>query len=894
MKYGIQDPNADSTSSDGPSTSRKKSLELLTKNNRDKSNRESQGGKDASDRKDLRDRESQSRSDVRDRESRSIRDASDRKSRERKDVSDKESRYKRDASERKDTREQESQDRSNAIDGKLQSKRATSDRKSHNRTDVVDRESRVKRDTGNRVSLARIEVRDRNRKLPELQLPDRKSGKAGDKVLRRDRSKSRQRDYRSSRRGEDRSPRRDNDNSSVATDLRIELTQGCSTISRNPCLPGRDRSPMSDRLTNEVLPGDDNPFLVRVLDQTEDETLGKQISNTGDSVQYAEMDPSWNYPINRSRFSNNINDFKSTFDTFSTNSYSSDDFSREEGRRMVMRDENIFSRRGDPGISPQKRKILERLSSESPDIIALDDGDQKVESKRCRLDQSMEPVADDEFTDHDVKVVTSKLDMEIHDLGRDSMSNIKEPADIERLNEMELPDKSNRLNETGLLDKSDRFNDLGLPDRSEFLQLSQHNVLQDFCPLHPERDSLTVRAGDIVTFIQLSEFSQDFGCFRNAVDLVGFLPLNHVNKIILKFECPYCDRLTEFYEEQSYLDHLSLDHFWTRLSSFLSTTSPHNCPLRSCNFEAVSFHDLLLHYGSIPHRKVGSLVLDSVGERVRIVRQQTVHCTPRTESVSTQVDNPTDESRSSMVQQPVVSELEIKLAASTQRISELEEDLYLERRGNGGDHVDEKGLKIEELRKELANIQTSLQDKNKVLEQKVVDQKNFIKKLTAESMDLSNTIRTMHENKNQQRGTPFSTEHQKAAGDGVLQQKVHMLEQKCKNQKIELTRLNQIQSDVKFPPSIKQLQAKLAKQHAVNIEKGEENKALTEQIVYLQSQLQEARDSSERQDKDKAAAHEDHEAVARLKRTVASQKKMLELKQQEINIMRDQNTALDL
>jgi len=888
MKYGIQDQSADSTSSDGPSTSRKKPFELYTRKNRDISNRESQTGKDGSHSESRDKRGAIHRKDANNRESHSINDVSDRKSRERLDISDRELRDRRDPSDRKDPRERESTGRNNAVDREVRIISDTNDRKSQDRK-------------------VRREVRDRNRKLPDLQLTDRKSDEAGDQ--------SGQRDYWASRRGEDRSPRRDNDNSSVATDLRIQLTQDCSTLSRNSCLPGRDRSPSSDKLTiHEVLPGDDNPFKVRILDQTEDETLGEQNSYTSNSVQYADVNPVWNNPINHLRFSNNMNDFQSTFDTQSiAKSYSSDGFPREEERSMVTRDEDIFSRRRDPGLSPQKRNMLERSSSESPDIITLDDGDQEVESKRRRLDQSMEPVMDEEFTDPDVEIVTSRLDMDRLDTGRDSLENVEEPAGIERLNEMGLPHKSNRFYEMGLLDKSSRFNEmrlpgksdrfieLGLPDKSEFLQLSQHSVLQDFCPSHPEMDSLTVRAGDIVTFIRLSEFSQDFGCFRNAVDVIGFLPLNHVNKIILKFECPYCDRLTEFYEEQSYLDHLSLDHFWTRLSSFLSTSPPHNCPLRSCNFESVSFHDLVLHYGSMPHRKVGALVLDSVGERVRIVRQQAnirqpaVHCTPRTESVSTQVDNPPDESNSSQVQQPVVvSELEIKLAASTQRISELEEDLYLERRGKEGADVDEKGLKIEELRQELAKIQTSLQDKNKVLEQKVVDQKNFIKKLTAESMDLSNTIRMMHENQSQQRGKSSSTENITALGHGVLQQKVHMLEQKCKNQKLELTRLNQIQSDVKFPPSIEQLQAKLAKQQKVNVEKGEETKALTEQIVNLQDQLKEARDSAEKQDKEKAAALEDHEAVQRLKRTVASQKKMLELKQQEINIMRDQNAALDL
>ena len=181
-------------------------------------------------------------------------------------------RDRRDPSDRKDPRERESTGRNNAVDREVRIISDTNDRKSQDRK-------------------VRREVRDRNRKLPDLQLTDRKSDEAGDQ--------SGQRDYWASRRGEDRSPRRDNDNSSVATDLRIQLTQDCSTLSRNSCLPGRDRSPGSDKLTiHEVLPGDDNPFKVRILDQTEDETLGEQNSYTSNSVQYADVNPVWNNPIN--------------------------------------------------------------------------------------------------------------------------------------------------------------------------------------------------------------------------------------------------------------------------------------------------------------------------------------------------------------------------------------------------------------------------------------------------------------------------------------------------------------------------------------------------------------------------------------------------------------------
>ena len=92
-------------------------------------------------------------------------------------------------------------------------------------------------------------------------------------------------------------------------------------------------------------------------------------------------------------------------------------------------------------------------------------------------------------------------------------------------------------------------------------------------------------------------------------------------KVFLKGkECRVSDRIRilenrYLYElllkEKEYLDHLVKIHFWRRMTSFLEEHAPFVCPVAECNLQLKSFTSLVLHYGAIPHRKVGALILDS-------------------------------------------------------------------------------------------------------------------------------------------------------------------------------------------------------------------------------------------------------------------------------------------
>ena len=64
-------------------------------------------------------------------------------------------------------------------------------------------------------------------------------------------------------------------------------------------------------------------------------------------------------------------------------------------------------------------------------------------------------------------------------------------------------------------------------------------------------------------------------------------------------------------KEKDYLTHLVLIHFWRRISSFLDEGLPFTCPIKDCAKQFLNFKTLVLHYGGIPHKKVGALILDS-------------------------------------------------------------------------------------------------------------------------------------------------------------------------------------------------------------------------------------------------------------------------------------------
>jgi len=421
--------------------------------------------------------------------------------------------------------------------------------------------------------------------------------------------------------------------------------------------------------------------------------------------------------------------------------------------------------------------------------------------------------------------------------------------------------------------------DSSIEDKSGFISLSQHVVIKDFYPLENEhKATLCAKAAEIVTFTKPCDCSNScsYGYFRNAVGMLGCIPMSLISEKILKFECPYCDDVHEFYQERDYLKHICAVHFWRRLCGFLNQTAPFKCTLRDCKYQGRTFEELVFHYGAVPHRKVGALILDSVGERVRHLKNSSTTMSSKltkeqnylreeldkSDSVirdlqKTLQDKATIQSRSDpdiQYFQDKVKTQSSEMQLLQEKCGVLEERLMMSRdQDKGNEQLNRRIRKCEGEMNEKETAIKQLQEAIKLKREKIVTHENTIRHHEKYIRELETQLKDLRIKQKEMVENPIITLDEDQEKVAELSRQLEKLKKESNDKD---SALNQMSADVEI------LNSKLAE--AQKVSGGD-----------VQVVLPVSDDSKDAM-------------IEKLKKLIKSQKAMLALKQQEIDLYKDQ------
>lgn len=275
-------------------------------------------------------------------------------------------------------------------------------------------------------------------------------------------------------------------------------------------------------------------------------------------------------------------------------------------------------------------------------------------------------------------------------------------------------------------------------------------------------------------------------------------------------------------------------HFWRRISSFLDEDKPpYICPVGDCGKQFLTFKTLVLHYGGIPHKKVGALILDSVGERVKNVRE--------------------------------VSKGQVDKSGELEKAKRY----------------------IEELKQKNANLELSKQTSSTSIQSLGTVQKQLIESKT----DVASLTKQKE----------------------VIQKQKFQVEQDLKKKEIalknsqdaltsNLKKINELRNDVQIKTDlIKELQKTVASKSSSSSKNGiqtAENKAENDKLKKEIARLKQIiKDKDEQiatlEASSGGSAGGSNAFIEKLKKTIKSQKNMLQLKQKEIELIKEGMDAED-
>lgn len=383
-----------------------------------------------------------------------------------------------------------------------------------------------------------------------------------------------------------------------------------------------------------------------------------------------------------------------------------------------------------------------------------------------------------------------------------------------------------------------------------FPPLSQHHMRDGFTSSKSGHMSeLHAEVTEIVTFIRRCECRPDceYGQFRNAVENEGYIPMQLVSDQVLKMECPYCDEVKDFCQEDILLEHLCTVHFYRRLSNFVRTSPPFTCHVDKCTFQGKELTDLVLHYGAIPHRKVQSLVLDSVGERVRGLKERTLSH-PK---INQQLKNELDQTKKSLQ----------KTEEQVKRLSSENENLQSK--------IAEKEKSVRESEKELENLMGTMRSMDQYEEKSRV---------------YESELRTANEKNDKLLKQVEELLHSKRNEKNRNESNNNLAEKEVKQKQKEIDDLRKALSDQRRKNSspaaavnaeIADLKEQVKTLNNTVKRKSDELAKLTAKNTELTIKLEE-----------KPASSDDADIDA-LRKTINIQKKMLNIKEQEISLLKE-------
>jgi len=382
-----------------------------------------------------------------------------------------------------------------------------------------------------------------------------------------------------------------------------------------------------------------------------------------------------------------------------------------------------------------------------------------------------------------------------------------------------------------------------------FPPLSQHHMRDGFTSSKSGHMSeLHAEVTEIVTFIRRCECRPEceYGQFRNAVENEGYIPMQLVSDQVLKMECPYCDEVKDFCQENILLEHLCTVHFYRRLSNFVRTSPPFACHVDKCTFQGKELTDLVLHYGAIPHRKVQSLVLDSVGERVRGLKERTLSH-PK---INQELKNKLDQTKKSLQN----SEEQVK------RLSSENENLQ--------STIAEKEKSIRESEKELESLMGTMrsmdqyEEKSRVYESKLRTENEKSDKLLKQVEELNSKLNEKNRNES---NNNLADKEVKQKQKEIDELKKALSDQRRKNSSPAAAVIAEIAN---LKEQVKTLNNTVKRKSDELVKLTAKNKELTTKL------------------EEKPASSDDADIDA-LRKTINIQKKMLNIKEQEISLLKE-------
>ena len=145
----------------------------------------------------------------------------------------------------------------------------------------------------------------------------------------------------------------------------------------------------------------------------------------------------------------------------------------------------------------------------------------------------------------------------------------------------------------------------------------------------PHMKKISIDEGDVVTIKGKCSNKEHPNCsfleVKNIFKGSGFVPCENLGSEVLEIKCPLCSVSEIFKNEPKYLEHLCMEHFYSKLEKILKGNSLFKCPETLCGKSCSSLRDLILHYGATAHENVLYLLLDSLQECKTTVDESVTH-----------------------------------------------------------------------------------------------------------------------------------------------------------------------------------------------------------------------------------------------------------------------------